>query len=107
MTRDTTQEEAIAAAEIKFPDCVGTMIQGKIKKFHTVVRYTYPRMDEVFADNKKETKRIEVTGHGRPFVFHRKDFVREEDNIIVSQEDIMINSMNINRELIKADDMPF
>lgn len=105
-----TEEEAIAAAEIKYPDLIGFLVQGKIKKFHTVVRYTYPRMDEVFTDNKKEMKRIEVTGHGRPFIFYRKDFVKDEDNVIVSAEDLMINSMSTNGELLeqkKTDDMPF
>lgn len=102
-----TEEEAIAAAEVKYPDLVGFMVQGKIKKFHTVVRYTYPRMEEIFADNKKETKRIEVTGHGRPFIFYRKDFVKEEDNVAVTPEDMMINSMSMNGENAKAEDQPF
>ncbi len=102
-----TEEEAIAAAEVKFPDHQGFMVQGKIKKFHTVTRYTYPRMEEVMTDSKKETKRIEVSGHGRPFIFKRKDFVKDEDNVEVLPEDIMINSMNTNGEQIKADDQPF
>ena len=102
-----TEEEAIAAAEVKFPDCQGFMIQGKIKKFYTVVRYSYPRMDEVFNENKKETKRIDVSGHGRPFIFKRKDFVKDEDNVAVSQEDILINSMSMNGEETKAEDQPF
>ena len=98
-----TEAEAIAAAEVKFPDVQGFMLQGKIKRFHTVTRYTYPRYDEVFADGKKEVKRIEVSGHGRPFIFHRKDFVSAEDQVINDPEDLFINQMTEE----KPDDLPF
>jgi len=103
-----TEEEAIAACEVKYPDATGYLALAKIKKFHTVARYTYPRMEKVITDGKEETKRIEVTGHGRPFIFHRKDFVKDEDNVVVTPEDLLINSMSMNgAETVKADDQPF
>jgi hypothetical protein len=83
------------------------MTLSKIKRFYTTTRYTYPRMEKVMTDGKEDTKRIEVKGQGRPFIFYRKDFVKDEDNVIVSPEDMMINSMSMNGEEIKADDQPF
>jgi hypothetical protein len=101
-----TEGEAIAAAEVKFPDVEGYMLQGKIKRYHTVTRYSYPKFEEKYDAEKRktETLRVEVNSHGRPFIFHRKDFVSAEDQVINDPEDLFINQMTGNGQ---ADDLPF
>lgn len=89
--------EAIAAAGMKFPDHVGFMIESKVQKKYKVVRYSYPRMEEVFEQGKaKEMKRMEVADNGRPFVFLRTSFVSEEENkqTDAGAENTFISSMD-------------
>jgi hypothetical protein len=88
-----TEAEAIAAAEVKYPDAVGYLVNGKLKKLHKVVRHSYPKMEETFTDGKKENKRIEVSDNGRPFIFYRNDFVKEEDNVMVDPDNKFLNAM--------------
>ena len=102
--------EAVAVAEIKFPDCVGYMIEGKVSKKYKVVRYNYPRMEEIIENGRKEVKRMEVNDNGRPFVFLRSSFVSEEENkqTDAGSENTFISSMDTEPVAApKADDLPF
>jgi hypothetical protein len=75
----STIEEARAAAQGKYPDTVGYMIEGKLRKYYKVVRFTYPKFIENFRDGKAQMDRIEVSDNGRPLVFKRKDFLKPEE----------------------------
>lgn len=104
-----TEAEAIAVAEQKFPDSKGHMIYGHLKKHGKVVRHSYPKMEEKFENGKREMVRVEVSENGRPFVFKRKDFVREEDHVIVDPADEFIAKLTGNHQsqTVKEDDQPF
>lgn len=105
-----TYAEGIAAAQVKFPDCEGYMIEGKLSKKYKVVRYTYPRMEEVIEQGKKEVKRMEVGDQGRPFVFARETFVSDAENrqTDAGAENNFISSMDIEPTASpKTDDLPF
>lgn len=86
-----TEEEAIAAAQVKYPDLQGYLITAKLKRVYKVIRYTTPKFEETFNEGKREVVRIEQKGNGRPFIFYRKDFVKEEDQVQISKEDGFIN----------------
>jgi hypothetical protein len=89
------ESEAMAAAEVRHPDVHGYLLQGKIQKKYKPIRYSFPRMEEVIENGKKEIKRFEVSDLGRPFVFKRRDFVSEEEHnsTEVSAENMFITSM--------------
>jgi hypothetical protein len=92
-TEYATEEEAIAAAGVKYPDHEDYMLLGKIKRHYKVIRYNYPRWEEVITDGKKEMKRFEISDMGRPYVFLRKDFVNDDIIVDVGIENEFISSM--------------
>lgn len=77
--RYSTEEEALAAAGVKFPDITGFLLQSKISKKYIVKRYSFPRIEERFNDGKTERLQIDVSANGRPFVFPRHMFVTDEE----------------------------
>jgi hypothetical protein len=105
-----TEAEAIAAAEIAFPDHAGHMIFSKIKTISKVIRYDYPTYIEKFENGIKERVRMEAKDCGRPYVFYRKDFITEEESnqVELQEEQNYINQMT--PELMKMEDdseLPF
>lgn len=94
----TTEEEAVAAAEVLYPDHKGLTIMAKLKRKFKPCRYTYPGYIEKFENGSKERARIEAKDNGRPYVFFRKDFVSEEENrsTDVGPENKFINEMSNN-----------
>jgi len=93
-----TEAEAKAAAEVAFPDHQGHMILSKIKAVGKVRRYDYPSYIDKFdsGSGAKERVRVEAKDNGRPYVFHRKDFVTEDENrsVEIPEEDKYINGMS-------------
>ena len=60
------------------------------------VRYSFPRWERFTAsDGKTETKRVEVSGNGRPYVFNREQFLTPEEiaGTIITEEHKYINSL--------------
>lgn len=90
-----TEEEALAAAEVLFPDHTGHMLLSKLTPKFKTCRYSYPSYIERFENGTKERIRVEAKDSGRPYVFKRKDFVTiDEDNAVqLSEEDDYINKM--------------
>lgn len=90
-----TEEEAVAAAEILFPDHTGVMALSKVKPKFKTCRFSYPSYSENFGNGTKERIRIEAKAEGRPYVFRRKDFVTtDEDNAVeLSEENSYLNKM--------------
>jgi hypothetical protein len=91
-----TEDEAIAAAEIKYPDSKGPMIYAHLDRKFKTCRYTYPSFIEKFENGNKERTRVDAKALGRPYVFNRMDFITEEENkhTLVSAEDKYNNEMN-------------
>jgi len=56
-----------------------------VKRKFKVCRYSYPRYDIKvdFTTRKTEKVTVLVNGNGRPYIFHRKDFVDENDIVEV------------------------
>ncbi|MBA3706362.1 MAG: hypothetical protein H0W84_10850 [Bacteroidetes bacterium] len=108
-TEYLTEEEALAAAGIKYPDCEGYMLKGKINIKTKVCRYTYPRWDEVMKDGKRESQRFEISDNGRPYVFNRSDFVREDEVVDVGPENQMLVATLNGHTYLKEEDnsLPF
>lgn len=75
-----TEQEAIAAAEVKYPDHTGHLILGKIKAIEKTCRHTYPIYIEKYENSTKTRELVHVKDNGRPYVFKRMDFVTAEEN---------------------------
>ena len=107
----TTIEEARAAAQGKYPDTVGYMIEGKIYKQYKVLRYSYPKFVENFRDGKAQMDRIEVSDNGRPLVFKRKDFLKPEEmqSIDTGAENKFLSETMapVQGDLLNDEDLPF
>lgn len=105
-----TEEEAVAAAEVAFPDDKGFMIMARLQRKFKTCRYTYPSFIEKFENGSKERTRVDAKAMGRPYVFHRKEFVTDEENRTteVSAEDKYINEMTpgVPAPASSADDVP-
>ena len=85
---------------------------SKIKKLYKVCRYSYPRREEIRGEGGKvETKRVEVSSMGRPYVFYRDKFLTPEEikNNEVSAEDAYISTMTDNKPMVfpKDPSLPF
>ena len=113
-TRDKeydTEEEAIAAAEVLFPDHQGHMLLAKLSRKYKPCRYAYPTfIEKTETDGSKERIRSEAKDNGRPYVFYRSNFVTAEDNVEVSAEDKFINSVTpdvLPQKLDDNDELPF
>ena len=55
-------------------------------KLYKVHRYTFPKWHTDYKDGKQETVRIDIKGHGRPFVFLRPDFVAPEREALLQHD---------------------
>lgn len=112
-----TEHEAIAAAEVKYPDSKGPMIYAHLQRKEKTCRYTYPSYIEKFENGNKERVRLEAKALGRPYVFNRMDFVTEDENkhTLLSDEDKFINdtvstgavASNANEMKDAVDELPF
>ncbi len=110
-----TEDEALAAAGVKWGNVDGVMPGAKIEKKYKVTRFIYPKMEEKFADGKKEILLMEVHDNGRPFVFLRKDFVSEEEqkSVHLSDEGKYIANMSnstddsIPKPIVADNEIPF
>lgn len=79
-----TEDEALAAAGVLFPDDPKQMLYGRIERRYKTTRFTYPSYTEKFESGKKEMILVHVKSSGRPYVFYRKNFVsKEEDAAII------------------------
>lgn len=88
-TEYATEDLALAAAEVKYPDCKGSMAYGKIQRYTKTTRYSYPKVIETMKDGKMVRERVMVSeGSSRPYVFYRRDFVTAEEmaNVILDAE---------------------
>ncbi|MES2457219.1 MAG: primase-helicase family protein [Bacteroidota bacterium] len=77
-----TEEEAVAAAEIRWPELKGYMVMGKIQAKGKVMRYSYPSYQEKITEGGvKQRERVEVSEPpGRPFLIKRNDFVTDAES---------------------------
>lgn len=55
-------------------------------KLYKVHRYTYPKWHIDYKDGGQETVRLDIKGHGRPFVFLRPDFVPTERESVLQHD---------------------
>ncbi len=106
-----TIEEARAAAQGKYPDILGYMIEGKIFKQYKVIRYSYPKFIENFRDGKAQMDRLEVNDCGRPLVFKRKYFLRPEEihSVDVGAENRQLSEtvVSVEGNVIPRNELPF
>lgn len=106
-----TEEEALAAAEVLYPDDKGFTIMGRLQRRYKPCRYTYPSYIEKFENSTKERTRVEAKDNGRPYIFYRKDFVSDEENRTteVTAGDKFINEMIGNgvAAVVDKDELPF
>lgn len=106
-----TEAEAIAAAEVAFPDHVGMLALSKVKAIEKIRRYEYPSFTEKFENDVRERVLVIAKDNGRPYVFNRKDFVTEEENrsVEIPEETKYINSMTPEPPppSTGADELPF
>lgn len=63
------------------------LVDGQPTKKYVTVRYSYPRWEEVYRDDKKQMVRVEKSGTGRPYVFLRSDFLTD-DEIRMNEVDV-------------------
>lgn len=107
----TTIEEAKAAAQGKYPDIQGYMIEGKLYKHYKVTRYSYPKFIENFKDGKAQMDRVEMSDNGRPLVFKRKDFLKPEEMRSVdtgAENKFLSETMApVQGDLLSDEDLPF
>lgn len=84
-----TEDLAIAAAEIKYPDAKGPMLYAYLQRKEKTCRYTYPTYVDKFENGNKDRVRVDAKALGRPYVFNRMDFVTEDENkhTLLSTED--------------------
>ncbi|HRN79990.1 MAG TPA: DUF5906 domain-containing protein [Ferruginibacter sp.] len=74
-----TEELALAAAGVKYPDLKDFLLLSKLQRKYKVIRYTFPRMVEDFVNGGYSYKMTDMSDMGRPFVFYRNDFVSEDE----------------------------
>lgn len=108
--------EAIAAAEVRFPDSKGHTIFAHIKAVSKVMRYSYPSYQEVIKEGGiKQRERVEVSeAPGRPFLILRKKFVTDAENeaVDIGAENEQIketvgNTAPVPEDGRKPDELPF
>lgn len=76
----------------------------------TVTRYSYPRWDQRMAvGGKMETVRVDVRCSGRPFIFHREDYLNPEEAALPATEQTPPDpeELNMYTEAPLAADTPF
>jgi hypothetical protein len=67
---------------------------GDPLKIYKTCRYTYPRYESKYINDKPEMVRVDVTDNGRPYVFYRKDFLSaEEMKRTISSQNLFENSI--------------
>lgn len=74
----------------------------KVEKIYKVRRYTYPKwMEHVEPGKGSKRVRVEIQGHGRPFIFKREQFLTKEEiaSIEISPEDQEINKFTGNSQI--------
>ncbi len=52
-------------------------------RLYKIRRYTFPKWHTEYKDGVPLTKRVEISGHGRPFVFLRPDFITPEREAVL------------------------
>lgn len=52
---------------------------GQWEKVYSTKRYTYPRWERKYEDNKISVDRVEVKSNGRPFTFRVEDFLTPQE----------------------------
>ncbi|HRH61260.1 MAG TPA: hypothetical protein PL045_11850, partial [Chitinophagaceae bacterium] len=75
-------------------------------------RYTYPKWERLTgSDGKVETKRVEINGNGRPYVFKREKFLSAEEitSTEVNPENEFLNAMTPPAQIpqVRPDSLPF
>lgn len=80
-----TEPEALGYAKGKLKLDTDLQAMTHIKRVFKVCRYSYPRYDTKvdFTTRKTEKITVMVNGNGRPYVFHRKDFIDPNEVIEV------------------------
>jgi hypothetical protein len=67
---------------------------GQPTKRYKTVRYSYPKYEQKYIDNRQENAQVMVNDNGRPFVFYRKDFLSEQEmKLGVSSQQLFENSI--------------
>jgi len=84
-----------------FPDISELELMAGTKKMSKTVRYVYPRWEMNFSNHTRE--RVEVKGLGRPYVFHVKDFLTEEERL--SRRDGSNDILNGHKVIEKAESL--
>jgi len=90
--------------------------QGEPVKKYKTVRYSFAKYEEKYVDNKPTKCRVDISCNGRPYVFHIKDFLTEQeiknycgDPQTLFQNSIMpvVTEMSQNGSTDIPDDLPF
>jgi hypothetical protein len=83
---------------------------GSPKRIYKQTRYSYPKYEEKYIDNNLQKVRVDVSGNGRPYVFHIKDFLSDQEikNYCSDAETLFRNEiMPVVTSVSQTDEIPF
>lgn len=104
-----TKEEAFFFAKQKNPALDDAHILSLIQIKYKTKRYSYPKNIVDYSTGSATMKRIQVDDVGRPYIFRRKDFVSESEEVEPTEENKFLSQIFDGKNNIPTaeDEVPF